>query len=174
MSNELKIGNPVTLEVVETPEAVTQYGEMLKELGLHTAAKRLDSARRLTIAYAKYGHVTAEAIDKFGEKLRRESEMKTKMGIQYNFLRFTKIGDYGKIPPVAALGRLREAVKDGVFDFFEVADIFSKVEVPDPIIFGRIEGCTDRFFIAQWDDDVTIEEIVGGADATPEGPVEGR
>jgi hypothetical protein len=34
-------------------------------------------------------------------------------------------------------------------------------EVIDPIIFGKIDGCTDRFFIAQWDDDVKIEDIVG-------------
>jgi hypothetical protein len=165
----------MALEVVDTPELVEQYGAMLKELGLTTAAKRLDSARRLTIAYAKYGHVTDEAIFKFNEKLKKESMMRLSGGYgQYNQLRFTRIADYGKIPPVAALARLREAVHDNVFDFFEVADIQSVKEVPDPIIFGRIEGCTDRFYVAQWDDDVTIEEIVGGTDATPQGPVEGR
>lgn len=164
----------MALEVVDTPELVEQYGAMLKELGLTTAAKRLDSARRLTIAYAKYGHVTDEAIFKFNEKLKKESMMKSSGVFQYNQLRFTKIGDYGKIPPVAALTRLREAVHDNVFDFFEVADIQSVKEVPDPIIFGRIEGCTDRFYVAQWDDDVTIEEIVGGTDATPQGSIEGR
>lgn len=163
------------LEVVDTPELVEQYGAMLKELGLSTAAKRLDSARRLTIAYAKYGHVTDEAIAKFNEKLKKESMVKLSGGYgQYNQLRFTRIGDYNKIPPVAVLTRLREAVHDNVFDFFEVADIQSVKEVPDPIIFGRIEGCIDRFYVAQWDDDVTIEEIVGGTDDSAEGLVKGR
>ena len=32
----------------------------------------------------------------------------------------------------------------------------------DPIIFGKITGCTDLFFITQWYDDVSIEEILNG------------
>jgi len=32
--------------------------------------------------------------------------------------------------------------------------------VPDPILLGRITGCENRYFIAQWDDDVKIEDIL--------------
>jgi hypothetical protein len=31
---------------------------------------------------------------------------------------------------------------------------------PDPIIFGRIKGSNNRYFVAQWDDDVKIEQIL--------------
>lgn len=43
------------------------------------------------------------------------------------------------------------------FDSFSVAHI---AEVKDPILFGEIAECTDKFFIAQWDEDVKIEDIL--------------
>jgi hypothetical protein len=47
-----------------------------------------------------------------------------------------------------------------VFDTYEIAHIQSIVERKDPILFGCITGCADKFFIAQWDDDVKIEDII--------------
>ena len=49
----------------------------------------------------------------------------------------------------------------GVFDTFEVAKIESTRVYRDPIVFGRISGCDDRFYIAQYDDDVKIEDLLG-------------
>ncbi len=155
--------------IKKTVDHGASAGDVLKDelesLGMKGAAKRIDVAKRLAVAYAKYGFVTQKKIDAFNDKLRKESINVVKdhgrSWTEFKRLRFTDIGQYDKIPPPAALARLREAVKDGIFDRFEVADIEWVKEVPDPIIFGRIDGCEDRFFIAQWDDDVKIEDIIG-------------
>ena len=42
----------------------------------------------------------------------------------------------------------------------EIAKIQDIVQTKDPIVFGCINKCADRFFIAQWDDDVSIEQIL--------------
>jgi hypothetical protein len=55
---------------------------------------------------------------------------------------------------------LKKAKDMGCFDYFEVAKVETVEVRPDPIIFGGIEGCDDKFFITQWDDDVSIEEIL--------------
>jgi hypothetical protein len=57
------------------------------------------------------------------------------------------------------LEKMREAKKCNCFDSFEIAKIESIEVKKDPILFGRVNECGDRFFIAQWDDDVTIEAI---------------
>lgn len=53
-----------------------------------------------------------------------------------------------------------KAQKLKCFDTFEIAKIEAVEERKDPIVFGCITGCPDKFFIAQWDDDVKIEDIL--------------
>lgn len=55
---------------------------------------------------------------------------------------------------------LESAHADKCFDKFEVMTVEWHKEVPDPILFGVVNGCADRFFIAQWDTDVKIEDIL--------------
>ena len=43
-------------------------------------------------------------------------------------------------------------------EFEEIAQIEEVVIEKDPILFGRINDCADRFYIAQWDDDVSAAE----------------
>lgn len=81
---------------------------------------------------------------------------------KYDKLRFTALAEYDKVPPEACLAQLEVAVQRNCFDSFEVADIETIVERPDPIIFGRIKGSEDRFFITQWDNDVDINDILAG------------
>ncbi|MGD0652253.1 MAG: hypothetical protein ABSA97_14145, partial [Verrucomicrobiia bacterium] len=64
------------------------------------------------------------------------------------------------VPPPAALEKLAEARMFGCFDDFEVADLKTVAVRPDPILFGVIIGCPDKFFIVQWDNDVKIEDIL--------------
>ncbi len=73
-------------------------------------------------------------------------------------LRFTPVSEYEKTPPDSVLASMEAAVEKKCFDSFEVAHI---ERVKDPIIFGKIKGCADSFYIDQWDNDVTIEEILG-------------
>ena len=132
----------------------------LTELGFGKAVTKIDRARKLKVAYAKYGFVTEEAIGKFNEKLRKETLEEDKNSSRYKTLAFFSPQNYGEIPPQFVLEKMKDAAADNIFDSFEIAKIDWKVEIKDPILFGRIEGCTDRFFIAQWDDDVSIEDIV--------------
>jgi hypothetical protein len=149
------------LDVLDMPTSVDHMMARLDKLGFKTALKKLDGAQKLAIAYAKYGFVSQEKVSKFNEKLRVETITQDKMARSYKQLLFTPIENYAKVPPHDALYRLEAAMADAVFDGFEVATIQWVKEVVDPIIFGRVDGCTDRFFIAQWDDDVKIEDIVG-------------
>lgn len=146
---------------VEMPIGLEHMMARLDKFGFKTALKKLDGAQKLAIAYAKYGFVSQDKVDKFNEKLKIETLTQDKTARSYKRLMFTAIENYTKIPPQDALYRLEAAMADAVFDGFEVATIQWIKEVIDPIIFGRIDGCTDRFFIAQWDDDVKIEDIVG-------------
>lgn len=131
--------------MVETKE------ERLKRLGLDSASDKLVKAkelqRKLAIAYEHYRFVRQEKIDAFNVKLSKDGKM----------LGFTSLKDYGQVPPDAVLEALEHAQSRECFDSFEVAHI---VKVPDPILFGRINNCPDRFFISQWDDDVKIEDIL--------------
>ena len=132
----------------------------LTELGFGKAVTKIDRARKLKVAYAKYGFVTEEAIQKFNDKLRKETLKEDSSAYHFKQLAFYAPQNYGEIPPQFVLDKMKDASADNVFDSFEIAKIDWKVEIKDPILFGRIEGCTDRFFIAQWDDDVSIEDII--------------
>lgn len=136
----------------------------LKQLGFETAGKKVEEQQELMIklhfAYQDYEFVTQEDIDKFNEQLRKQTEKKegTYTTI-YDVLKMIKIKDYTEAPPEDVLEKLKKAKADGCFDEFVIAKIESVKEVEDPILFGRIIGCGDYFFIAQWDDDVTMEMI---------------
>lgn len=135
----------------------------LKELGFDTATKKVHASQELlhkmSLAYANFDHITEENIQKFQIKIQQES-MKDKSGYRtYNKLIFHDIKNYTEVPPVEALTKLKEAKQVGCFDYFQIAKVENVREMKDPILFGRINGCGDYFFIAQWDDDVTIEAI---------------
>lgn len=136
------------------------YTEELKKLGFTTAVKKLDLAQKMKIAYGKYGFVTQEKINIFNDKLRKETLKEDSMSRTFKRLVFIDVSNYAEIPPPHVLRNLKEAISDGCFDKFEIAKIEWIKEIKDPILFGRIEGCNDRFFIAQWDDDVKVEDIL--------------
>lgn len=130
----------------------------LKRLGFTKAAesimqtKRL--ARKLAVAYEHFRFVRIEKIQEFNAKLY----LKTKNDRDgYKKLSFTPLGHYEATPPADVLDALETAITRDCFSSFEVAHI---TRVPDPILFGVVDGCTDRFFIAQWDNDVKIEDIL--------------
>lgn len=148
-----------SLPVQEVKSNVELYREALKDLGFDNALKKLSMAEKLKVAYAKYGYVSQEKIKEFNSKLYKETVEETNMSRIYKTLVFLDIKTFGELPPYYVLDKMREAMADNIFDRYEIAKIESKVVVKDPILFGIIEGCTDKFFIAQWDDDVSIEEI---------------
>jgi hypothetical protein len=129
--------------------------DRLEKLGFKTASTKVKEfsikKRKMAIAYENYRFVRPEKIEAFNQKLRAGKNW------DYKMLTFTPIGKYAEVPPTSVLDALEVAMERKCFDYFEVAHI---VTVKDPILFGCITGCTDRFFISQWDDDVKIEDIL--------------
>lgn len=136
--------------------------DRLARLGFKSAATKVKTAvekkRKLAIAYEHYRFVTIEKMQAFQEKLRKESLKSLNNGrSRWKELAFTPLDRYTETPPANVLDSLETAMGRKCFDKFAVAHI---VNVEDPILFGYIEGCTDHFFIDQWDDDVKIQDIL--------------
>jgi len=141
-----------------------QTEEKLSKLGFKKASNKItelkDLKRKSTIAYEHFRYVTQAKIDAFNEKLKKESMQEDARAYHYKCLKFISLADYPEVPPMDVLDKLEAAQELGCFDTFEIAKIDDVVEVKDPIVFGRINKCPDRFFIGQWDDDVKIEQIL--------------
>lgn len=184
MSNPIK-----TLTLEENQEAQTpvdpaaEKAARLKRLGLVNAAgavhkeierknRKTELKHKLTIAYEHYRVVTQAKVDEFNIELRKKTEKAAEDSsafssiftarpvVTYDQLVFVELGKYSQVPPDHVLDALEVARERGCFDSFEVG-VLETVEVrPDPILFGRISGSPDRFFIDQWDDDVKIQDIL--------------
>ena len=142
---------------------------LLKEMGFDTASqeleKKMELKLKMTIAYENFRFVTPEIFKRFNDALKErtlQKEGKEGVNLYHNYdkLNFIAVNKYKDAPPVEVLEKMAEAKQVGCFDRFEIAKIESVHEYKDPIVFGVIEGCDDRFFVAQWDDDVKIEQIL--------------
>lgn len=131
--------------------------ERLDELGFKVAAKTISKARGLALAYEHYRYVRWEKIMEFNEKLKKQTIHGNEFQQDWQELVFEDISMYEKVPPAHVLDSLETAKGRKIFDSFDIAYI---KEVKDPILFGIIEGCTDKFFIDQWDSDVSISDIL--------------
>lgn len=138
--------------------------ERLENLGLTEASKKIKSIRefkaKTLIAYEHFRYVKPEKIIEFNKKLMEETHQEFKGGYGYKTLVFIPLEKYTEVPPENVLTAIESAIEKKCFDYFEVAKIESVVVIPDPIVFGVIKNCPDKFFIAQWDDDVSIEQIL--------------
>lgn len=141
----------------------------LRELGFEAAAteleKKIELKRKMTIAYENYRFVTPEIFKRFNDDLKERTIKRTgKKGVNeyhnYDKLVFKKVAEYKDTPPVEVLTQMKLAKDRNCFDTFEIAKIESVQEYKDPILFGVITGCDDRFFVGQWDDDVKIDQIL--------------
>lgn len=153
---------PVIKEDFHLPETVKteDLENRLTRLGLKSAGEIVDRVKKMQVAFQHYAFLPQEKVNLFNEKLRQETLEEDKNARHFKQLIFTRIEDYDKIPPAHVLDAIEQAQKDNVFDFYEVAHIRWIHEIKDPIVFGRINGCKDRFFIAQWDNDISIEELL--------------
>lgn len=136
----------------------------LEKLGFKQASKKIDAAQKLALAYELYLYVPEKQVTAFNEKLRAETLKEDKNTQRFKTLVFIPVEEYNEVPPDHVLTAIERAKDVGCFDAFEVAKIEWKKEIKDPIVFGRVNGSTDRFFIAQWDDDVSIEDILNAAE----------
>lgn len=151
-------------EIPQMVKTTTETGEKknmaayLQELGMDSAAHKVMRAKKMKhdmmIAYENYRVITPEKLAAFNVKLRRTPVARG----YYQVLTLTSLKNYEKVPPADVLGKLAEALERKCFDSFEVAHIETVKE--DPLLLGCIEGCGDKFFIAQWDNDVKISDIL--------------
>lgn len=159
----------------------------LKDLGLDKAAQTLDKKltlkKKLAIAYEHFRFVEPHIFDRFQEQLKTKTlrvhepcpqcnnQTVKKMTCNYcqrtgarymthDKLAFCKLAEYPECPPMDCLMDLKKAKELECFDSFEVAKVETVDVRPDPIIFGLIDGCVDKFYVTQWDDDVKIEDIL--------------
>lgn len=71
-----------------------------------------------------------------------------------------QIRDYAGIPPIDIVDKLTIHKARNIFDEFTVASLEFTKKIVDPIIFGRIKDDPRRFFIAQWGEDIHIEDLM--------------
>ena len=157
---ELKILEPEVVEELPAIAPKEKIQNKLERLGFKQATKTISKIERMRVAYERYMFITPQTVQKFNEKLRKETLEEDKNARKYKQLVFSDITTTSKIPPESVLDKLEIAQREQIFDKFEVGYIDWVKEVKDPILFGRIEGCEDYFFIGQWDDDVKIEDLI--------------
>jgi hypothetical protein len=148
-------------------EAKEKTQDRLERLGFKTAASKIKELsarkRKMMIAAEFYRIVRPEKIDEFNRRLRAKTERRSQSGswaVEWDQLSFTPLDRYPDAPPSDVLDALELADSRKCFDSFEIAHIVKEVKMPDPILFGCIQGCSDKFYIAQWLDDVAIEDIL--------------
>lgn len=141
---------------------ITEQIERLKTLGFNGVSDKLRTAKerkhKLMMAYEHYRVVDQKAVDRFNAKLKKETmKGEPPYNATWKELSFTSIATYDKVPPDSVLLALEVAQGRKCFDSYEVAYIR---DVKDPLLFGRISSCPDRFFIDQWDHDVSIKDLL--------------
>jgi hypothetical protein len=153
-------------KIAQTP--TKSHETELEELGFMAAAVTVKTSRemahKMRIAFEHFRVVSSENMDRFQKELYKRTHKFNPLRYEEYYQRaiFTPIGQYKQVPPREALEKVRAAKALGCFDSFEVMTIetVEQQRIPDPIIFGRITGCSNRYYICQWDDDVKIEQIL--------------
>lgn len=64
---------------------------------------------------------------------------------------------YAGIPPMNVLRKFKEEKEKNVFDSFTIASVNA---IRDPLLLGRVTGSENRYFIAQWGDDVKLDDVI--------------
>ena len=152
--------------MTETMEKPAPTEAELRELGLTEAANEMkrqrELARKLRIAFEHFRVVTPEQLMRFEGELRGKVSREALLSGRYSYqaLKFTALEAYPNVPPGEVLQKIREAKTHGCFDRFEVLTLETVEVIPDPVVFGIIFGCDNKYFVAQWDDDVKIEDIL--------------
>ena len=143
---------------------LVEHTSLAEAAGFATAVKvaadEADVISRLARAYEHYRYVSAQKILDFQNRLKSATWKNNDYNITYDTLNFEPVSDYKTLPPVDVLEAVKTARETGIFDTFEVASIKTVRIVADPIVFGVISGCDDKFFVAQWGDDVKISDLL--------------
>lgn len=89
---------------------------------------------------------------------RTVHSMKTEPGTIGNYLwNEVRIENYNALPPEPVLNRLKDDQVLKCFDYYTIASVN---EVRDPLLLGRINESNDRYFVAQWGEDVSLDDVI--------------
>jgi len=69
----------------------------------------------------------------------------------------TPLSEYKALPPKDVLETLKIHKDRNLFDYFTIASV---EHIKDPLLFGRIKNSTDRYFVAQWGEDIALEDVL--------------
>lgn len=168
--------------MVEKEVAILEeQAKLAKEAGLTAVVTQIEEkvamAKKLAVAMEHYRYVTEEKFSEFNAELKKKTERPWQSSAdgpqwtQHGYVEkvadqlvVVDIGKYAGLPPTDVMAKVVEAKARRCFDSFEVAEIqpvATQVKLPDPIVFGRIQGCTHRFYIAEWGTDVSITDLIG-------------
>lgn len=137
------------------PEIKLENVQLLKELGfdlMHNKVQKIAEARTkenmaILAGYTKISHAE---FDHANQELKRNTRHEFQLSV-------VEVKKYTGIPPREVLLEMQKAIKADLFTTFEIISI---EKVPDPILVGRVEGSKDMFFIAEWGDDISLQEIL--------------
>ena len=69
----------------------------------------------------------------------------------------TRVEKYTSVPPQEVLDTFDAHKKRNVFDYYTIASVNA---VKDPLLLGRVDGRSERWFIAQWGEDVNLDDVI--------------
>jgi hypothetical protein len=155
------------IEVKETKKSDASLAT-LKELGfasLHLAASRVAerAMKENLIGVAGYKKIPAEKFAEAKERIGRKSNWALTLALTPVAAYVGQHASEGStidamsLPPTDVLEKMSAAKKDGLFDGFAIIHV---AKVPDPILVGQVNGSEDLYFIAEWGNDISFDEMM--------------
>jgi len=150
--------------VVKDEKKVATHVERLKALGfknLHSKVSAIAerAMKENMIALAGYKKIAWAKFSEANNALRQKTNYAYELAL-------TPIETYigqnsganGEIsmPTPEALDKLEAAKKEGLFDSYSIIHV---VRAPDPSIVGQIKGSQDMYFLAEWGDDISLDDL---------------
>jgi hypothetical protein len=72
-----------------------------------------------------------------------------------------EIKDYKNVPPKYVLDKYEKELEKGKFDYYTIATLtYERKTVKDPLLLGRMHNSSIRYIIAQWDDDIIVDDLI--------------
>lgn len=147
------------VNVSDKVRALETYRAGLIAVGMTRMMEKVDreiclTAKRQKLMDYKYILITEENIKDF---LKRKSSF---LGVSvWDRLEWDEkpLEQSEHLPPATVVEAIKVHQDRNVFDYMTIASVR---EVKDPIVFGRLTGSKDRFFIAQWGDDVCLDDLI--------------
>jgi hypothetical protein len=133
-------------------------GAVAQAVVLENELRRRDSLVRLK--EWDYKLLTKQSIEKFSSENRMtltRDGLKVHIDPIESYVGSPESGEAkDRIIPDMVLDKLEEAKERELFDTFHV--LWAE-KVKDPLLLGGIDGCEDYFFICEWGDDITFEQL---------------